>query len=98
MGQITIRADDDLVRRVKHSAFEVGRSMNEYVTSVLDAATDPNLAGTSAERLRERLRAAGLLVTPMQKSGRRPSSAAVVAAGVRAAAGRPVSDFVSDSR
>ena len=98
MAQITIRADDDLVQRVKRSAAEVGRSMNDYVTSVLDAATDPNLAGTSAERLRERLHNAGLLTTPTRLSGRRPSAAAVVAAGSRAAAGRPVSDFVSDGR
>lgn len=98
MAQITIRADDELIERVKRSAAGVGRSMNDYVTSVLDAATDPNLAGTSAERLRERLQIAGLLTTPSPLSGRRPSASAVARAGSRAAAGRPVSDFVSDGR
>ncbi len=98
MAQITIRANDDLVQRIKREAAEVGRSMNDYVTSVLDAATDPNLAGTSAERLRERLRVAGLLTTPSRMSGQRPSAAAVAAAASRAATGRPVSDFVSDGR
>lgn len=98
MAQITIRADDDLIQRVKGAAAEVGRSMNDYVTSVLDAATDPNLAGTSAERIRERLRVAGLLATPTRLSGRRPSAAAVAAAGARAASGRPVSEFVSEGR
>ena len=98
MAQITIRANDDLVQRVKRSASDLGRSMNDYVTSVLDAATDPDLAGTSAERLRERLRSAGLLATPSRMTGRRPSASAVAAAGTRAAAGRPVSEFVSDGR
>jgi len=98
MAQITIRADDDLIKRVKRSADEAGRSMNDYVTSVLDAATDPDLAGTSAERLRERLQVAGLLTTPSKLSGRRPSASAVAAAGSRAAVGRAVSDLVSDGR
>ena len=98
MTQLTIRADEDLVRRIKASAADAGRSMNDYVTSVLDAATDPNLAGTAAERLRERLRRAGLLLTPSQVSGSRPSAESVAAAGARAAVGRPMSDFVSDGR
>ena len=72
--------------------------MNDYVTAVLDAATDPDLAGTDAGRLRERLRAAGLLTTPTRLSGRRPSASIVAAAGARAAAGRSHSDFVSDGR
>jgi hypothetical protein len=29
--------------------------MNDYVTAVLDAATNPRLAGSDAEHLRERL-------------------------------------------
>lgn len=98
MAQITVRTSDELVVRVKRSAADAGRSMNDYVTSILDAATDPNLADSDSERVRERLRRAGLLVTPTQLSGRRPSPTAIAAAGERAAAGRPVSDFVADGR
>jgi plasmid stability protein len=98
MAQLTIRATDDLIRRVKSSAAEVGRSMNDYVTSVLDAATDPDLADSAAERVRERLGRAGLLVTPARTSGRRPSPDAIAAAGARAATGRALSDFVADGR
>lgn len=98
MAQITIRADEELIGRIKRSAADTGRSMNEYVTSVLDAATNPDLAGTAAGRLRERLSAAGLLVLPSPISGVRPSPDAVAAAGVRAAGGRAVSDLVSDDR
>jgi plasmid stability protein len=98
MAQLTIRADDALVRRVKASASELGRSMNDYVTAILDAATNPELAGTDADRLRERLARAGLLVVPSRLSVGRPSSAAVDAAGRRAAVGRPLAEFVSDGR
>lgn len=98
MAQLTIRADEELIRRIKQSAANLGRSMNEYVTSVLDAATDPDLADTAAERLRERLDRAGLLTAPSRMSARRPSAEAVAAAAARAATGRPVSDFISDGR
>jgi plasmid stability protein len=98
MAQLTIRATDDLIRRVKSSAAEAGRSMNDYVTSVLDAATDPDLADSAAERVRERLSRAGLLVTAARMPGRRPSPDAITAAGARAATGRALSDFVSDGR
>lgn len=98
MAQLTIRADDELVSRVKASASELGRSMNDYVTAVLEAATNPDLADSAAARLRERLSKAGLLVVPSRQSGSRPSADAVALAGQRAAAGRPVSAFVSDGR
>ena len=98
MAQLTIRADDELIRRVKSSATEVGRSMNDYVTAVLDAATNPDLADSAAERVRERLGRAGLLVTSSRLPGRRPSPEAIAAAGARAATGRPLSDFVTDGR
>jgi predicted HicB family RNase H-like nuclease len=46
MGQLTIRADDDLIFRVRSKAKESGRSMNEYIVVVLDAATNPASATT----------------------------------------------------
>jgi hypothetical protein len=98
MSQLTIRADDDLVLRVKAAAQGLGRSMNDYVTSVLDAATNPDLAGNQADRLRERLSQAGLLVVPARLSGQRPSAKAVAEAGRRAAIGRTLADHVSDNR
>lgn len=98
MAQITNRADDELIRRVKLAAEGSGRSMNEYVTSVLDAATDPDPGGSEAERVRERLRVAGFPVTPMRLTGRRPSPAAIARAGAAAASGRPLSEFVNDDR
>ena len=61
MAQMTWRTTDERLARVRRAAEQRGRSMNDYVTAVLDAATDPNLGGTEAERLRERLASAGLL-------------------------------------
>lgn len=62
MGQVTWRADDGLIERAKDVAAEQGRSLNDYLTSIVDAATDPDLAGGEAARVRERLARAGLLV------------------------------------
>lgn len=94
MTQLTIRADEVLVRRVKAAASELGRSMNDYVTAVLDAATNPESASTDAARLRERLRLAGLLTAPSRLAGQRPNADAIARAGQRAATGRPLADFV----
>lgn len=98
MSQLTIRADEALVERVRRAAHDAGRSMNDYVTAVLDAATDPDLGGTEAERLRDRLAAAGLLDTPGGPGRRRPDEASVSAARRRAGRGTPLSDLVTGGR
>ena len=71
--------------------------MNDYVTAVLDAATDPALAGSEAERLRERLARAGLLVDPGPPRVR-PSPEAVRKAGAAAASGTSLAEIVSQGR
>jgi hypothetical protein len=97
MSQMTWRADDELLDRVRRAAERQGRSMNDYVTAVLDAATDPSLAGTEAERLRERLDRAGLLA-PVGHRRRRPSAREVARARTAAGAGTPLSQLVSEGR
>jgi hypothetical protein len=101
MAQVSWRADDALVERVRRSAAASGRSLNEFVTVVLDVATDPARAGTEAERVRERLRHAGLLELPSSSpvSRRaRPTRAAVEAASRRAAKGTSLATLVSEGR
>jgi predicted HicB family RNase H-like nuclease len=51
MVQVTWRESEELVERVQGAARRQGRSMNDYITAVLDVATDPNLAGSDADRL-----------------------------------------------
>lgn len=73
--------------------------MNQYVTDVLDVATDPDLAGSEAERLRERLSIAGLLAeTTPHKKKRGPSREALARARREAGQGKPLSDFVVEGR
>lgn len=71
--------------------------MNDYVTAVLDAATDPSLSGSEVEQVRERLAAAGLLVD-VGEPRHRPARTAVAAARRAAGRGTPLSELVSDGR
>jgi hypothetical protein len=98
MSQITIRAGDDLILRGKQCASEQGRSMNEYVTLVLEVATDPSRATTAGERVRERLARAGLLADLPPFEGVRPDRARVEEAAREAAKGTPLSDIISEMR
>ncbi|HEX4747350.1 MAG TPA: toxin-antitoxin system HicB family antitoxin [Gaiellaceae bacterium] len=59
MRQLITRIDDDLHARVKERARVEGKSVNTYVTELLEDAARPL---TPKEQLRERLRAAGMLV------------------------------------
>lgn len=97
MAQMTWRSDDELHGRVRRAARAQGRSMNDYVNAVLDVATDPNLAGSEAERLRERLDRAGLLA-PAGAPRRRPDRAKVVKARAAAGRGTPLVELVDEGR
>ena len=96
--QLTIRADDELVERIKRTAAAEGRSMNEWANLVFRAATDPDASGTDIERIRERLRHAGLLAEHQPLPGRPPDPELVRAAGARAAAGKPLAEYVAEGR
>ena len=98
MSQVSWRADDKLVARVKRVAGTHRMSMNEYLTHVLDVATDPSRASSAEQQLRERLMSAGLLVISKPIGRSRPSRAEVNAAGERAKHGTPLSDLVSEGR
>ncbi|TNC23220.1 toxin-antitoxin system HicB family antitoxin [Amycolatopsis alkalitolerans] len=97
MSQVTWRAGEELVRRVQLAAKQQGKSMNEYLTQVLDAATNPDLAGDEAARVRERLQRAGLLWESKAPRAR-PDPAEVAAARAAAGRGTPVSSLVGDER
>jgi hypothetical protein len=98
MAQMTWRTTEELLDRVRRQAEQQGRSLNDWVTTVLAAASDPSYAGTDAERVRERLARAGLLEAPSLSSSRRPDRKRLAAARAAAGRGTPLSDLVTDGR
>ena len=97
MQQVTWRAPDDLVERVRSVAARGGQSMNEFLTRVLDAATDPELGDSDAQRIRERLSQAGVLA-PTGVARRRPDPQEVARARRAAGRGTPLADIVTRDR
>ena len=97
MAQLTIRTSEELVERVRAVAHDSGQSMNEYVVAVLGAATDPDLAGDSAQRIRERLARAGLLA-PAGAPRSLPDVDRVTHARAAAGRGTRLSDIVASDR
>jgi predicted nucleic acid-binding protein len=93
MAQVTWRADDELIDRVRRQAEQQGRSMNEHLTRVLDALTNPELADDEAQRIRERLQRAGLLAPPGTPRAR-PDPKALAKARRAAGRGASLSDLV----
>jgi hypothetical protein len=98
MAQMTWRTTEELLGRVRRQAEEQGRSLNDWVTTVLAAASDPSYAGSDAERVRERLARAGLLEATPSRSRRRPDRKRLAAARAAAGRGTPLSDLVTDGR
>ena len=97
IAQLTIRTTEELLARVRAAAATRGGSMNDFVTRVLDAATDPDLTSDEAGRVREKLARAGLLVAAADPR-KRPAPADAAAARTAAAVGTPLSEFVADGR
>jgi hypothetical protein len=97
MAQVTWRAPDELVDRVRAVAAAEQRSVNDFLTQVMRAVTDPDLAGDAAARVRERLARAGLLAAPGAVR-RRPDAGPVAAARRTAGTGTTLSELVVDDR
>ena len=97
MKQLTLRVPDDLAADLTRVAAERGQSLNAFATLVLRALVDPDAAGDEVERMRERLRRAGVLAAPTRVASR-PDAEAVAAARRRAGRGTPLSDIVSEDR
>lgn len=98
MAQMTIRADDDLVKRVRRAAEQQGLSMNAYVSHVLNVATSPEYAVSSFERISERFRAAGLLAERSEQEDVSLRPERVAAARKAAGRGTPLSEIVASDR
>jgi len=97
MAQVSWRAADELVERVKSAAVARGMSLNEFMTRVLEAAVDPEMAVDERTRVYERLARAGLVVPPGEPRPRPPAEEFRRAREV-AGRGTPLSDLVSEDR
>jgi plasmid stability protein len=98
VAQLTLRVPDQVVPDLKQAAAASGKSLNAWATAVLTAAVDPNLAGDEAQRVRERLARAGLLMVVPERNLKRPRAVAVAQARAVAGRGRPLADLVSEDR
>lgn len=94
---MTWRTSEELLERVRRQAQEHGRSLNEWVTAVLSAASDPSSAGDEAQQLRERLARAGIL-EDIEPPVEAPIRARVAAARAAAGRGRSLADIVTSDR
>jgi plasmid stability protein len=97
MAQMTWRTSDELLERVRAQAAQHGHSLNEWVTRVLDAVTDPSSAGDEAQQVRERLARAGLLESTTAVR-QRPGKGQLARARAAAGRGTSLAQLVADGR
>ena len=95
---MTLRLDDGLAAEVRRAARRDGRSVNAWVAELLRVAVDPEHDAPGMERVRERLRRAGVLAVVPDRPVARPDPQAVAAARAEAGRGRPVAEFVVEGR
>ena len=98
MRQLNLRVPEQLAADLKRAAADQGRSVNALATDGLRALVDPEFAGEEADRIRERLRQAGLLVRLEPMPGAPPDAAALKDARRAAGRGRSLSDYVTGDR
>lgn len=98
-SQLTIRADPELIERVRDDARRLDRSMNEHVVKLLEASTNPQHASDERAEVRERLRRAGVLSEwPRLPSRPRPTQAEIDDARAAAGRGTPLSQIIRELR
>lgn len=95
---MTWRASEELIRDVKRVAAQRGTSVNEFVTQLVIAATDPQHAADVDDRIRERLARSGLLAPSAQGPAPAVDPDAVAAARREAGQGTALSQVLSESR
>lgn len=98
MKQVTLRLSEELVEMLKQAAARRGQSLNAWATHVLGSVVDPDLDDDESERVRARLRRAGLLEETKHHHVTRPEPAEVARAKAEAGRGRSLSDLVREGR
>lgn len=99
MHQFSIRLSDDRAAAVRRLAAARGRSVNQTFEELVAAATEPALAGSDLDALRERLGRAGLVfdVSALQDTSA-PDAGAVERARAAAGRGTPLAALVDEGR
>ncbi len=98
MKQVTLRLPDELAADLRREATHVRRSVNALVTDVLRARLDPDAEGEEIERLRAKLRRAGLLAEFEPTDAEPPTEAELADARRTMSGGKQLSDYVSEGR
>ena len=98
MGQVSWRVDDELLQRVRHSAEAAGMSVNGYISRVLSLATSEDEESSEAQRMRQRLRVAGVLASDDRPGVRRVGDDELARLRRLAGHGTPLSDIVISDR
>lgn len=90
--------DDELLQRVRHSAKAAGMSLNAYISRVLALATSEDEHSSEAQRMRQRLRVAGLLASDDHDGPQRVSDDELTELRRAAGEGESLSDIVIRDR
>lgn len=98
MGQVSWRVDDELLDRVRHFAKANDMSVNSYISRVLSLATSEDEDSSDAVRMRQRLRAAGMLAAGQRSDARRVDDDELAQLRRLAGRGTPASDIVITDR
>lgn len=98
MKQVTLRLPDDLARELSEEAARLGQSVNAYATLGFRAWLDPDAEGDDVERMRARLRRAGLLAEWEPATVEPPSARELERARRAAGSGKQLSEYVSEGR
>lgn len=98
MKQICLRVPEQLADDLRREAADRGASVNSFATTALRAAVDPEFSGDEAERLRGRLRRAGLLWEPEGAVPDPPTRDELERARTAAGKGTSLSELVSEAR
>lgn len=99
MAQISLRISDDLARDVKADARRQKLSVNGYITFILKSASNPDFGGSEAERVRDRLRRAGLLEEWIgEPEVQPPTTEEFETARAKASKGKSLTDLVLEER
>lgn len=89
---------DDLAADLRDEAARWDKSINAFATLAFRAIVDPDAEGDEVERMRARLRRAGVLAEGEPYRGNRPDGETLARARAAAGRGTPLSDLVSEGR